>query len=95
MVINKYHLLVDTNTQNPISIVVNKEGALIPIIEFDRISNRKVEINYDEALRILRSLNNHDKIVSFLKQAAASSCCLVCDCLPCDALKLLRDMGEV
>lgn len=36
----------------------------------------------------------YDKLLEFAKHAAKNSCCLVCSCLACDALTVLRQIGE-
>lgn len=33
-------------------------------------------------------------LVDFLKDLSKSGCCNVCQCKSCDALKLLREIGE-
>ena len=34
------------------------------------------------------------RLLEFTKKASKSSCCLLCDCLPCEATKILRELGE-
>lgn len=35
------------------------------------------------------------KLLAIVKRAAFNSCCICCDsCLACDALELLRELGE-
>ena len=36
----------------------------------------------------------YNKLVDFVKKASKSSCCLLCECLSCEAVKLLRGFGE-
>lgn len=36
----------------------------------------------------------YQKLLEFVKSVKNQSCCNVCDCRSCDALKLLRDIGE-
>jgi len=36
----------------------------------------------------------HNKLLEFVKSISKNSCCINCQCLACDALELLREIGE-
>jgi hypothetical protein len=37
---------------------------------------------------------NYALVVDFLKELTTRSCCNVCQCMSCDALQILRKIGE-
>ncbi len=41
-----------------------------------------------------RLKDNYQKLLNFTKRVKSQSCCNVCNCLACDALTVLREIGE-
>lgn len=36
----------------------------------------------------------YPRLLEFVKRVHKQSCCNVCECVPCDALDVLREIGE-
>ncbi len=38
--------------------------------------------------------DKYEKLLEFVKKVKSQPCCMICNCLSCDAEKILREMGE-
>lgn len=43
---------------------------------------------------VMARLEQLGALLKFVKSLAKISCCNVCECIACDSLKLLREIGE-
>lgn len=84
-------------TVNPIP------GALIEFRLDDdgNISDRKVmcfyerhEVTYEQAKLIEKRMNDYQVMLEFIKSLKNRGCCAMCECISCDALQVLREIGE-
>ena len=52
----------------------------------------KLDKSFHDLLEVFD--RNYTILLDFAKKASKQSCCNICNCLACDASKVLRDIGE-